>query len=306
MSSKHLPRPSFAPRNWGGWISVGFLWLLARLPGKAALLLVAPLAPLAYHFAGRRRKIAERNIERCFPEWSEEQQQKLVRESFTSISRMIAEIAWCWSWPEKRFNKISQVQGIQHIREAQARGKGVLMVTGHFTCLEMGARIIGQCLDDAGGVYRPLDSPPMEWYQMRARRSYTHFMVSKRDARQAVRALKKGSVLWYAPDQDFGPEQSIFAPFFGIQTASLLATHRLSKLTGCPVVPMIPSYDKITGIYTVELLPALENFPGDDPVADLARINSIFEAQVRKKPEQYWWIHRRFKTRPEGEAPFYD
>ncbi len=131
-------------------------------------------------------------------------------------------------------------------------------------------------------------------------------MISKRDARTAVRLLRRGGVLWYAPDQDFGPEQSLFAPFFGIQTATLLATHRLARLTGCAVVPMFPLYDPQQRRYRVTLLPALEHFPSDDPAADLARVNAIMEQQVRRAPEQYWWVHRRFKTRPPGDAPFYE
>jgi KDO2-lipid IV(A) lauroyltransferase len=134
---------------------------------------------------------------------------------------------------------------------------------------------------------------------------YADSMISKRDARGAVRVLRAGKVLWYAPDQDFGPDQSVFAPLFGIETATLLATHRLPAMTGCAVVPMFPRRDPVSGKYVVDILPALEDFPSADPVADLARVNALMEAQVRKAPGQYWWIHRRFKTRPEGDTPFY-
>ena len=113
-------------------------------------------------------------------------------------------------------------------------------------------------------------------------------------------------MLWYAPDQDFGPKQSLFLPFFGIPAATLTATARLVELTGCRVVPMFPRYDEASGQYVVQFHPALENFPSGDSVADLTRINALLEEQVRKAPEQYWWIHRRFKTRPDGEPPFYD
>jgi KDO2-lipid IV(A) lauroyltransferase len=113
-------------------------------------------------------------------------------------------------------------------------------------------------------------------------------------------------MLWYAPDQDFGRRQSLFVPFFGIPAATLTATARLVELTGCRVVPMFPRYDEATGQYVVQFHPALENFPTGDIVADLTRVNAMLEEQVRKAPEQYWWIHRRFKTRPEGEPTFYD
>jgi KDO2-lipid IV(A) lauroyltransferase len=280
------------------------MWLLGWLPRKLGLFLVAPLAPLSYYFAGRRRRIAERNIERCFPDWPQEKQQELVRASFRSVTRMIAETAWCWSGPTGRFERMGRIHGFENLVEAEEKGNGVLLVTGHFPCLEIGARIL-LTRTRFGGVYRPFRSAVMEWYQTRGRLRYVECMISKRSARKAVKKLKQGGVLWYAPDQDFGREQSVFAPFFNIQAATLMATHRLPKMTGCAVVPMFPSYDSQSGLYDIEVLPALENYPSDDPVADLGRINSIIEEQVRKSPEQYWWIHRRFKTRPQGEPDFY-
>lgn len=304
MSRKSPPRPSLAPRNWGGWIAVALLWVLGWLPRPVGRALVWPIGPLAYALAGRRREIAERNLQRCFPQWSDEQRAKVTRETFACVARMIVEMAWCWSGPMSRFRRIGTVHGLEHLRDAEARGKGVLLVTGHFTCLEIGGRII---LDhvDFGGVYRPLKSEVMEWYQTRGRLRYADFMISKRNARQAVKILRGGGTVWYAPDQDFGRDQSTFAPFFGIETATLKATHRLPAMTGCAVVPMFPRFSRATGRYEVQVLPALENYPSDDEAADLARINALIESAIREAPEQYWWIHRRFKTRPEGEPDFY-
>jgi KDO2-lipid IV(A) lauroyltransferase len=131
-------------------------------------------------------------------------------------------------------------------------------------------------------------------------------MFRKDDLRSALRYLRNGGVLWYAPDQDFGPTQSVFAPFFGIQTATLKATERLVTLARCAVVPMFPRYDRVQRKYVVSVGQALADFPGGDSQRDLERINALLESQVRQAPEQYWWIHRRFKTRPAGEPPFYD
>lgn len=305
MSRVAPKRPSFTPRNWGGWLSASLLWLLGWMPRRLSLLLVSPIGPLFYSLAKRRREIARINLERCFPEWTDERRQEVLRASFRSLSRMIAEMAWCWSGPMGRFGKISRIHGLEHLAEAEEQGNGVLMVTGHTTCLDIAPRIL---LDHArfGGIYRPLHNEVMEWYQTRGRLRYADFMISKRNARQAVKVLKKGGVIWYAPDQDFGPDQCVFAPFFGIATATLLATHRLPSMTGCAVVPMYPFYDEQTKSYDVYLWPALEDYPTDDPVADLTRINAFIEEQVRKAPEQYWWIHRRFKSRPEGEPSFYE
>jgi len=305
MHTKTPCRPSLAPRNWPGWLAVSALWLLGWLPRRLGLAVVWPLGVLAHRFAGRRRDIAERNLERCFPEWSEDQRAETVRACFASVARMIAEVAWCWSGAVSRIHRLGRIHGLENLDEAEEQGNGVLLVTHHSTCLELGGRIL---LTRArfGGVYRPLNSPVMEWYQTRGRLRYAQFMVSKRNALQAVKILKRGGVVWYAPDQDFGPGQSAFAPFFGIQTASLLATHRLPAMTGCAVVPMFPVYDAASRCYDVHVLPALDNYPTADPVADLACINALIEEWVRKAPEQYWWIHRRFKTRPASEPPFYD
>jgi KDO2-lipid IV(A) lauroyltransferase len=278
---------------------------MGQLPLRLGLLLSRPLGALMLKLMGRRREIAQRNMARCFPQWSQERRSLVLRESFTSLARALFEIAFAWSASRKRVEKIGSINGLDNLRAAEARGKGVLLITAHLSCLELGGRVMA--LDvKAAGIYRPLKSPVLEYYQTRSRLSYGEGMITKRDIRSAVRYLRQGGNLWYAPDQDFGPRQTLFAPFFGIQTASLLATVRLAEMTGCAVVPMLPAFDSATGSYTVNLLPALENFPSADPHHDLARVNAVMEAHIRSVPDQYWWIHRRFKTRPEGEPAFYD
>jgi len=207
---------------------------------------------------------------------------------------------------ERRFRRLARISGLGHAEEALAQGKGVLAITHHATCLEIGGRLIGSAFPRSRGVYRPLRNPVIEWYQNRSRLRYSEGMISKRDMRAAIRFLRSGGILWYAPDQDFGAERSVFTPFFGIQTATLAATSRLVEMTGCRVVPMFPSFDEETRSYTMEVLPPMEGIPSGDMEKDLSRINALIEEQVRRAPAQYWWIHRRFKTRPDGEEPFYD
>jgi KDO2-lipid IV(A) lauroyltransferase len=257
----------------------------------------------------RRRRIAQRNIERCFPEWNAEQCRKILSGSFYCLARAFFETAWSWSAPKKRIVRWGQLEGVEHLEEASANGRGVLVVTLHSTSLELGARLIASEVSNphrlTAGFYRPLKNKVIEWYQNQGRLKYCSGMISKRDIRSAVRQLRKGLILWYAPDQDFGAEQSLFVPFFGIETASVLATQKLARMADCAVVPMFPYYDKKRKAYVCRVLPALENFPSDDQRADLLRINQITEAFIRSAPEQYWWIHRRFKTRPKGDPPFY-
>jgi KDO2-lipid IV(A) lauroyltransferase len=302
--SPPLIRPSLAPRHWGGWLAVALLWVLGRLPRRLGLLLVAPLGPLLRLGLASRRRIAERNLAVCLPELAPAERERILRGCFASLARMLVETAWCWAGAAQDLQAIAEVDGLEHIEDAVSRGQGILVVTAHFTCLEMGARILGERWSGRG-LYRPLKNPVLEWYQNRGRSRYASGMISKRDMRGAIRFLRDGGFLWYAPDQDFGARNSVFAPFFGVPTATLLATHKLPRMTGCLVLTMFPRYVPETGRYRVTVSAPLDEFPGDDPVADLGRLNAVLEAQVRQAPEQYWWIHRRFKTRPEGEPDFY-
>lgn len=298
-------RPSLAPRNWGGWLVVAVLWTLGKAPVRLGLWLSAPLGWLLYQTMGRRKAVARRNLERCFPEWAEPELDRLLRKNFRALARTVFEIAWCWGMGPARFKRLYRTEGLENLLDAEEAGKGVLLITAHMTCMEVGGRMSCEQAPTAG-VYRPLKNEVIEWYQNRGRLAYAQGMISKRDMRSIIRYLRKGGVLWYAPDQDFGPDRSVFAPFFGIQTATLEATYKLLRMTGCPLVPMFPEYDERSRSYVMRVLPAVEGLPSDDAAADLARINAAMEAHVRRAPEQYWWIHRRFKTRPEGEAPFYD
>ena len=304
MLTEAGPRPPLTPRYWPGWLGVGLIWLLGKTPQWLGLLLSAPLAVLMRLGMKARRRIALRNIERCFPDRTAAEHEAILKSCFRSLARAVFEIAWSWSASAARIQRMGHVEGIENVTAAAAGGRGVLMVTAHITCLEIGGRFLAMQVPSSG-IYRPLKSPVLEWYQNRSRLTYGESMISKRDMRSAIRVLKKGGLVWYAPDQDFGRDQSAFAPFFGIETATLLATWRLPQVTGCAVVPMFPYYDSKRRHYTVRILPALEAFPGEDAVADLARVNAALEAHIRSAPDQYWWIHRRFKTRPDGEAPFY-
>lgn len=306
MKTESPKRPPLTPKYWPGWLSVGLIWLIGRSSQSLGLAMAAPLSRLLARFMKRRYHIALRNVERCFPELTTTQCKPIVDECFHSLARTLFEVAWSWSASDRRLLQMGDVVGLEHLYEAGKRGKGVLLVTAHSTCLEIGARLFGCRFHEMKGMYRPLKNPVLEWYQTRARTNYSQGMISKHEMRSAIRYLRNGGILWYAPDQDFGPDESVFVPFFGIKTATLLATHRLVRMTGCLVVPMFPSYDVKTGRYETRIFPPLENAFGDDPITDLARINAILEEHVRKTPGQYWWIHRRFKTRPEGEPPFYD
>jgi KDO2-lipid IV(A) lauroyltransferase len=300
-------RPSFAPRHWGGWLAVGFIWLMGQMPQGFGIALSAPLGWLVMKTMGRRRKIAQRNIERCFPELGPEEHEVLVRKHFRAAARLLFETAWVWSAPAKRLDSWGNAENSHHVKQALESGRGVLVLTAHSTCIEIAGWYAARSVTVAPRVvYRPLNNAVVEWYSLRCRRRFVGGMIKKRVFGSMVEFLGKGGLLWYAPDQDFGPKRSEFAPFFGIQTATLAAIVRLVERSGCVVVPMFTAFDDESRRYIARFQPALENFPSGDLVADLARVNALIEDHVRQWPHQYWWIHRRFKTRPEGEPPFYD
>lgn len=306
MADTNMERPSFAPRNWTGWITVALIWVIGRLPQRVGLALSTPLGWLIYRLAKRRRQIAERNIERCFPELSVQARDKMVRNHFRSVARMLFETAWTWTSSDKRLNRWGHAEGAEYVEQELEKGQGVLMITAHSTCLELGGWFGVKAVPKPWAVYRPLRNPVVEWFSIRSRARYLDGTIAKSVFRSMIRFLRDGGLLWYAPDQDFGPKRSLFAPFFGIEAATLGAIVLLVEKSGCSVVPMFPAFDEKKRQYVAKFQPALQDFPSGDAVADLARINAIMEAHIRKWPDQYWWMHRRFKTRPEGEPPFYD
>ena len=304
MAAQTQKRPSLHPRNWAGWLAVAVMWLLGKIPRRPGLALCVPLGVSMEALMRRRKRIAARNIERCFPQYSADRRAALLRAHFRSIARMLFEVAWAWSYPSERVRAFGHVEGAEHVLRPLARGRGVLMISGHFTPLEFAGRIAALKIPAAAAMYRPLRSAVLEWYQNRKRAEYV-LPISQKDLRKATRFLQAGGALWYAPDQDFGPARSVFVPFFGIRTATLKTTERLVALTGCAVVPMFPAFHADSGTYSVTFHPALENFPSGDIVEDLGRVSALMEEHAKKFPDQYWWVHRRFKTRPAGEPAFY-
>lgn len=282
------------------WLLLLPLRLLGRLPLPLARALVRPLAGPWRLAMGKRRRIARRNLELCFPELDERARERLLKAHFRALSESLADIAVAWCRPERLDERVGRILGMEHLEAARREGRGVVLITGHTTCLELGARLFGERVE-ASGIYRPLGNPLLEEFQNRGRARYAQTMIPRNELRAMVRHLRGGGVLWYAPDQDFGPNRSTFAPFFGVPTATATGILELTRLGRARVVPMYPRKDDTTGEIIVELEPALADFPSDDPVADLSRVNAFLERHIRQAPAQYWWLHRRFKTRPAGE-----
>lgn len=305
MAMNAPPLKLLAPWHWPAWLGFGVIWLIAQLPWRIALRAGAALGtPLRMLMTGRRT-VAETNLARCFPELDDNARRDLLHENFRDLGRMLAEFAICWMASARRFGRIPhRIDGLEHLTRAMANGRGVLLVGAHFSHLELCARLIARHVDYAG-FYREHGSPVFEWAVKARRMRYAQAMFGRKELRAAVKYLRKGGALWYAPDQDMRGKDSVFAPFFGIATSTITATHQIARLSGAVVIPFNHMRLPGNGGYVIRLDAPLADFPSDDVVADTARINAIVETMVRSAPSQYLWIHKRFKTRPAGEPPFY-
>jgi len=262
------------------------------------------LGRLLYYTLPWRRIVAETNTNLIFPDWTEVQKHEFVKKNFRSLGMSLFETALCWWGKEKKIAPLCHLDGLENLQNALAKGKGVILLSAHFTCLEIGARLLA-IHQPFGGIYRPSKNPMYEAFLKRCRGGRLTRAIDRADIRSFVKYLKENNAVWYAPDQDFGMKYSVFAPCMGVMTASLTAPARIAKMSGALVVPFFPQRLDNNNGYKLTILPALENFPVGDELQDARRINEIIETQVKKAPEQYFWVHTRFKTRPEGEPPIY-
>ena len=305
-----MPRPTFtrsllAPRQWPAWLGVAVIWLIARLPQAALMWLGRRLGALVLRIPSERRHIAETNIALCFPELDARGRAALVDANLRDIGMMMVEFALGWMGSDRRMAEIpTRIEGLQHLEAARAQGNGVLLVGGHFSHLELCARLVSQRIRIAG-MCRKMDSAVFEWVVLRARLHYAAAMFDKDDIRGTVKYLRGGGTLWYAPDQDMRSKDSVFVPFFGVPAATITATHHLARMSGAVVIPFFHRRLPDGQGYALRLGAPLENFPDTDVLDDTARVNVCIEDMVRAAPEQYLWVHKRFKTRPEGSPPVY-
>ncbi|OAJ50161.1 lipid A biosynthesis lauroyl acyltransferase [Pseudomonas marginalis] len=297
----------FHPRFWLLWLGLGLLWLVTQLPYRALLTIGRLLGAGMYRVAGERRRIAARNLELCFPEKSAKERKRLLKENFASTGIAFFEMAMSWWWSRQRLARLAHVEGLEHLKQAQLDGKGVILMALHFTTLEIGAALLGQ-KHTIDGMYREHGNPLFDFVQRRGRERHNldSLAVEREDVRGMLKLLRAGRAIWYAPDQDYGAKQSIFVPLFGIQAATVTATSKFARLGKALVVPFTQERLADGSGYRLVIHPPLTDFPGESDEVDCLRINQWVEASVRECPEQYLWTHRRFKSRPRGEAKLYE
>lgn len=295
----------FHPRYWLTWLGIAALYLVTLLPYPLIRRIGFTLGRLFMRIGKRRVKIAERNLELCFPDMSREARAQILQENFESTGMAVMETGMAWFWPDWRVKKIFQVEGLEHMRQAQAEQRGVLLIGVHFLTLELGGRIFG-LYNPGVGVYRPNDNPLMDWLQTWGRLRSNKYMIDRKDVKGMIRALRAGETIWYAPDHDYGPRRSVFVPLFAVdKAATTTGTSILMQAADPALVAFAPIRNKDGSGYRLVISPAIEGFPMDDEVAAAAFMNRVVEKEILRAPGQYMWLHRRFKTRPEGESSLY-
>jgi len=293
------------PKFWPTWLGLGLLWLIVKLPYPVLVWLGKALGWIGYVLMPGRRRITRTNLRLAFPDLDDQQVRNLMRESFYSSTLAIFESGLAWWASDRRMKKLYRIEGLEHLAEAEALGKGVLLLGGHYTTLEISGRFLAYHADNLRPTYKRAHNPLFEAVMTHYRRNMLDELIPSRDMRAILRNLKQRKLVWYAPDQDFGMRSAVFAPFMGVQTATITLTSRLAKSSGAPVLPFYSERLPDNRGYLMRFGPIIEDIPTGDDVQDATLVNQAIEQQVRRTPAQYLWGHRRFKTRPWGEPQVY-
>ncbi|MFK0571671.1 LpxL/LpxP family Kdo(2)-lipid IV(A) lauroyl/palmitoleoyl acyltransferase [Endozoicomonas sp.] len=290
------------PKYWLTWLGIGLTFIPSLLPYRWILRLGRWMGRIIYPVAGYRVRVARINLEKCFPELSQQEREELLKKNFESVGIGIMEVTMAWWWSAQRLEKIVTYKGLENLESES----GTILMVMHFTTIELSGRLI-TLRHSVDATYREHANPVFEYVQRRLRHRFDpgSQLLGRRDVRGMLRSLKTGRIVWYSPDQDYGAKNSLFVPFFGIQAATITSTSRLAKAGKAKVVPMVVTRLPGAKGYEFRLYPALESIPSGDDYKDALQVNQFIEQRIREHPEQYMWLHRRFKSRPEGDADFY-
>jgi KDO2-lipid IV(A) lauroyltransferase len=283
---------------------MGLLRLICLLPHRVALAIGRLLGRLAHATGGSRRAVVRRNIELCFPDLSPDERDAMALEHFKALGMMLIEMG-LGRWARIRhLQTITRLVGAEHVLDALASGKGVILLSAHFTTLEISGRVLASAIPPFDAVFRKNRSEFMTELQRSGREVSADSTIEKRDIKKMVRSLRDNRAVWYAPDQSYNRKGSAVIDFFGVPAMHTTATSTLARLGDARVVPFFPRRLE-DSTYELVVLPALDNFPSDDPVADTKRYLTLLEEHIGSCPEQYFWIHRKFKDLPDGYPDYY-
>ncbi|NBM55844.1 LpxL/LpxP family Kdo(2)-lipid IV(A) lauroyl/palmitoleoyl acyltransferasee [Proteus vulgaris] len=306
IKSPPFKKSFLQPKYWLTWFGIGLLYILVLLPYPVIYWLGTRLGRFSKVFLRKRVQIAERNLELCFPQMPKSEREALINKNFESVGMGLFETGMAWFWPEWRVKRWFKVSGLENISAVQEKGQGILLIGIHFLTLELGARIFG-IYNPGVGVYRPNDNPVMDWLQTWGRLRSNKFMIDRKDVKGMIRSLKAGEIVWYAPDHDYGPRKSVFVPLFAVdKAATTTGTYILTRTSKPALIPFTPKRLPEGKGYELIISPAVADFPVDNEENTAKAMNKVVEQEILRAPDQYMWLHRRFKTRPEGDASLYN
>ena len=283
----------FAPRYWLTWIGLGLMRTVEPLPYAAQRRLGSALGHLIRHLPLAYLRIARRNIQLCHPEMPAAEQEALLCRHCQSLGIGLCETASSWWSVDEKVNRRAQIHGLEHLHAALAKGRGAIVIGGHFTTIEIATRILGTVVP-LNVLYRPPKNALLAHTMLTSFNRHGK-PIAYDDIRALIRALRNNEVVWYAPDQSYRNKGAAMVDFFGIPAATTTATSRLARITGAAVLTYFPERLPAGEGYRVFIGPALRDFPGACVVDDAERFNRLLESQIRRVPEQYLWMHRRFK-----------
>lgn len=294
------------PKFWHVWFGLGVMRLSCLLPYAVQIRLGRQLGRLLHRVLSKRRMVALRNIQTCFPELDEFAHRAMVREHFESLGASAVEMALGWWAADEKLERLMTLEGTEHLTKALASGKGAILLSAHFTTMESSGRMLSKHGAPFRAMYRPGKNALVNEMLKRGRERSAAAVIAKDDVRTMLRTLRANTPVWYAPDQAYRGKQSALVPFFSVPAMTNIATSQIARITGAAVLPFLPLRLPDDKGYLLTIHPPLENFPSDDAVADTAAFNRIIEEHIRKDPSQYFWVHRKFKGRPDPYPDIYE
>lgn len=285
-------------------LGVALLWLLWRaLPARQLAWIGSWLGAMLYWIPGERRHVADTNLRLCFPEWDETRRKAVLKAHFRAVGQATLQETVSWWGSREEMERLTRIEGLEHFQPHL--GKPLICLAPHFVGVAIAGVRFAATFAPAVTLNARIKNRHIERLVFNSRNRFADNEIYKRHEgiKPVLRALRKGRPFYFAPDMDFGRKDAMFVPFFHTPAATLAALPRLCRAAGAVVVPAITRQEK--GGYVLRFYPAWENYPTDDLEADVGRMNAFIEARIREMPEQYFWVHRRFKTRPEGEPGVY-
>lgn len=293
----------FYPKTWLYWFILGLLWLVTQLPYRWFIRIGKMFGYLVSFIPHYNREVTLVNLKLCFPEKTNAERLQMMRRCYESLGMAMLETSFsCWA-SDKRLQGLVTIHHADFLKECE--NQGVLLIVPHYHVLEITGRLCAMQVSNLSAVYRPHRKPVIEWLNKKHLSHNFKTLIPRTNGKGMIRLLREKGCLFFLPDIDAGKKQSVFANFFGIQTASVASVPKLVALGKAKVV-FVHAYRKsdLSG-YEISFSEPLENYPSEDELRDVERVNGEMEKLIRLYPEQYLWQYRRFRTRPVGEADFY-